>query len=93
MDTRSALIGSVEAFDKLHTNVKDYALVIPDFKMPVMNGNILCTKLMDINPKLKVILMSAYPDVECDTTRITFLQKLIPIAVLLKTVKETFAVK
>jgi YesN/AraC family two-component response regulator len=62
-------------------------------KMPVLNGNILCTKLMDINPKLKVILISAYPDVECDTSRFTFFQKSIPIAVLLKTAKKIFATK
>ncbi|HJT84150.1 MAG TPA: response regulator [Nitrososphaeraceae archaeon] len=53
----------VMAFNKLQTNLEDYGLIISDFKMPVMNGNILCTKLMDINPKLKVILISAYHDV------------------------------
>ena len=49
-----------------------YGLVISDFKMPVMNGNILCNKLMDIYPKIKVILISVYQDVEYDTSRFTF---------------------
>ena len=84
---------SVNAFEKLQTNLEIYGLVISDFKMPLMNGNILCTRLMDINPKLKVILISAYQDVECDTSKFTFLQKPIPIAVLLKTVKVILAAK
>lgn len=78
-----------EALNRLQTNLEDYALVISDFKMPTMNGNILCGKLMNINPKLKFILISAYQDVECDTSRFIFLNKPIQIYHLLKTVKET----
>jgi DNA-binding NtrC family response regulator len=78
-----------EALKRLQTNLEDYALVISDFKMPVMNGNILCNKLIDINPKLKVILISAYQDVECDISKFIFLNKPIQISQLLKIVKET----
>jgi two-component SAPR family response regulator len=57
--------------------------------MPTMNGNELCTKLKNINPELQVILISAYEDVQCDKSKITFIRKPIPIAQLLKVVKET----
>jgi FixJ family two-component response regulator len=56
--------------------------------MPAMNGNDLCTKLMRLNPELKIILMSAYEDVQCDTSKFRFLNKPISITRLLKIVKE-----
>ena len=56
----------VEAYNKLKHSLKEYSLVISDYKMPKMNGNELCTKLISINSQLKVILMSAYQDVEYD---------------------------
>ena len=56
--------------------------------MPRMNGNELCTKLMNINSQLKVILMSAYHDVEYDKSKFTFITKPISIDKLLKIVNE-----
>ena len=58
-----------------------------------MNGNELCTKLMNINSQLKVSLMSAYQDVEYDKSKFTFITKPIPIAKLVKIVNETLANK
>jgi YesN/AraC family two-component response regulator len=61
--------------------------------MPIMNGNELCSKLMDINPNLKVILISAYQDIEYDTSRFAFLHKPITVAHLLQIVKENLSNK
>jgi two-component SAPR family response regulator len=58
-----------------------------------MNGNELCTKLMNINSQLKVSLMSAYQDVEYDKSKFTFITKPIPITKLVKIVNETLANK
>ncbi|HJT84456.1 MAG TPA: hypothetical protein VJ697_08235 [Nitrososphaeraceae archaeon] len=55
--------------------------------MPVMDGNELCTKLIHINPNLKVILMSAYSDVRYDKEKFLFVNKPISITQLLKLVK------
>lgn len=55
---------SIEAYNKLQHDLGEYSLVISDFRMPRMNGIELCTKLMSINYQLKVILMSAYHDIE-----------------------------
>jgi DNA-binding NtrC family response regulator len=81
----------LEAYNTLQGSLEEYSLVLSDFRMPRMNGNELCTKLMSINSQLKVILMSAYPDVEYDKSKFTFISKPMPIAKLLKTVNETLA--
>ncbi|HET7642991.1 MAG TPA: response regulator [Nitrososphaeraceae archaeon] len=78
----------LEALNHIEKNPEQYGLVISDFKMPVMNGNELCTKLININPNFKVILMSAYADVKYDKERFLFVNKPIPIAQLLGLVKE-----
>ena len=56
--------------------------------MPVMDGNELCTKLIHINPNLKVILMSAYSDVRYDKEKFLFVNKPISIAQLIEIVKK-----
>ena len=84
---------SIEAYNKLQHNLEEYSLVISDFRMPRMDGNELCTKLISINSQLKVILMSAYHDVEYDKSKFTFITKPIPIAKLVKIVNETLAIE
>ena len=81
----------IEAYNKLRQSLEEYSLIISDFRMPRMNGNELCTKLISINSQLKVILMSAYHDVEYDKSKFTFISKPMPIAKLLKIVNETLA--
>ena len=79
---------SVEALEYVRENHKKYSLVISDFRMPKLDGYELCTELLNYDPKIKVILMSAYYDIKCDKSRFTFLSKPIPIARLLKSVNE-----
>jgi len=80
-----------EALNHIQKKPEEYTLVISDFKMPLMNGHVLCTKLMDLNPNLKIILMSAYANIECDISKFTVVHKPIPIARLLKIVKESLS--
>ena len=56
-----------------------------------MNGNALSTKLIGINSELKVILMSAYENIECDSSKFTFIRKPIKISNLIKIVKDRLA--
>ena len=84
-----AFADPIEAFNHIQKRPMEYALILSDFKMPVMNGNELCTKLMNLNPELKIILMSAYENIEYDTSKFTFIQKPMSIARLLKIVKES----
>ena len=48
--------------------------------MPKLNGYELCNKLRQLNPKLQVILMSAYDSIECDTSKYKLIKKPILIA-------------
>jgi two-component system, response regulator YesN len=84
----STFTDPIEAFDKLKNHLEDYALVISDYRMPKMNGNILCTKLINLNPDLKIILISAYDDIEYDASRFDFIRKPISTDQLLKMVKK-----
>ena len=56
--------------------------------MPIMNGNELCTKLINLNPNLKVFLMSACPDLKYDKEKILFVNKPISIARLIELTNE-----
>mgnify|MGYP003577770420 CR=1 FL=1 len=59
--------------------------------MPKLNGHELCTKLKRLNPELKVILMSAYDTVECNTPKFTFIKKPIRISQLHQIVRNNLA--
>jgi DNA-binding NtrC family response regulator len=59
--------------------------------MPKLNGHELCTKLIQINPELEVILMSAYDSLECDTSKFTIIKKPILMAQLLQIVRDILA--
>ena len=76
----------LEALNHIGSNPDKYNLIISDFRMPHMTGNELCTKLLDLNPYLKVILMSAYPELEHNKA-FRFVSKPIQISQLLEIVK------
>ena len=50
-------------------------------------------KLRQLNPEFKVILMSAYENIEDDISKFTFMRKPTTIAKLLLIVKNTIAEK
>ena len=82
----------IQAYNHIQKNPNDYGLILSDYRMSVMNGNELCTKLMRINSQFKVILMSAYENIE-DVSKFKFMRKLTTIANLLQIVKNTIAEK
>lgn len=59
--------------------------------MPKLNGHELRTKLIQLNPKLQVILISAFDTIECDTSNFTFIKKPILIAQLVQIVRNSLA--
>jgi DNA-binding NtrC family response regulator len=83
----------IQAYKHIQKNPNDYSLILSDYRMPVMNGNELCTKLMKINSEFKVILMSAYENIEDDISKFTFMRKPTTIANLLQIVKNTITEK
>jgi DNA-binding NtrC family response regulator len=48
------------ALEHFRINCKNYSLVISDIRMPGMNGFEFVLKVREINPAVKVLLMSAF---------------------------------
>ena len=88
-----AFTDPIQAYNHIQKNPNDYGLILSDYRMPVMNGNELCTKLMRINSEFKVILMSAYENIEVDISKFKFMRKPTTIANLLQIVKNTISEK
>ena len=78
---------SEEALSHITKNPEDFDLIISDYRMPDINGNDLCTKLLTFNSSLNIILMSAFQDFEYNP-KFKFRGKSIPISKLLIIVKE-----
>lgn len=86
-----AFTDSIAALNHIQDNPEEFGLVISDYRMPQMNGYELCTKLIEFNPNLKVILISAYDLLERDNAKFTFLHKPISIAKLVSVVNEAIS--
>lgn len=50
----------VNALEHLKINKKDYAVMISDLRMPVINGVQLLKAVKDLNPLARTILMTSY---------------------------------
>ena len=87
-----AFTDPIEAYNHIQKNPNDNGLILSDYRMSVMNGNELCTKLMRINSGFKVILMSSYENIE-DVSKFKFMRKPTTIANLLPIAKNTIAKK
>ena len=85
--TVSTFTNPIDALTHLETHIHDYDLIISDYKMPCLSGNTLCQKLLTINPELKVIIISAYANIDCDR-QFTFVSKPLSMPQLLKVVSE-----
>ena len=48
------------ALEHFRINHKDYSLIISDIRMPVMNGFQFISEARKINPKVKILLMTAF---------------------------------
>ena len=48
------------ALEHFRINQKDYSLIVSDIRMPVMNGFEFVRKARKINPKVKILLMTAF---------------------------------
>lgn len=77
-------------------NSQSYRLVVTDVRMPKMNGFEFASNVREINPKVKIVLMSAFElsDVEYSAALHSlkidgFLRKPVEIPTLIKEVRDT----
>ena len=88
------------ALEHFRFNCKDYALVISDIRMPAMNGFEFTRKIREVNPAIKVLLMSAF---EINSTELSaglegakiegFIQKPISLHQLSSIVQEQLEIQ
>jgi DNA-binding NtrC family response regulator len=79
----------IEAINNIQQMPEEFGLVISDYRMPLINGFEVCAKLIDLNPELKVVIISAFDLMEEDrNSKFTFINKPITIAKLLSVVNE-----
>jgi PleD family two-component response regulator len=81
----------VLAYKYIKENLSKYSLLITDHRMSQMNGLFLATKLLEINPKMNVIIMSTLvDDLECNY-KFNILKKPISIYKLVSIVNESIS--
>ena len=56
----SAFTNPEEALQNFKSNSEDYCLMLSDIRMPEMSGIQLARKVKEINPKVKVLLMTSF---------------------------------
>jgi DNA-binding NtrC family response regulator len=82
----------IEAINNIQQMPEEFGLVISDYRMPLINGFEVCAKLIDLNPELKVVIISAFDLMEEDRNpKFTFINKPITIAKLISVVNESFS--
>ena len=76
------------AYEHIKENFSKYSLIITDYKMPQMNGLILASKLLELNKKMNIVILSAYEEVG-DDNNYRLLKKPLKISTLIKIVEES----
>jgi YesN/AraC family two-component response regulator len=56
----SAFTNPEEALQNFKSNSEDYCLMLSDIRMPELSGIQLARKVKEINPKVKVVLMTSF---------------------------------
>ena len=78
------------AYQYIKENSNKYSLLIINDKMPKINALFLSTKLLEINPKLNVILLSNFKDFKYNY-KFNILKKRVSISKLINAVNESIS--
>jgi two-component system C4-dicarboxylate transport response regulator DctD len=84
----SSFTDPVVAYEHIKKNSDKYSLLIIDDKMPNVNGLFMGTKLLEINPKLNVIIMCDFANLKCNY-KFNILKKRVSISKLIDAVNES----
>jgi hypothetical protein len=79
------------AYKQIQENPDKYSLLIINDKMPDVNGLLIGTKLLEINPKLNVIILSDYfATLKCNY-KFNILKKHILISILIYVINKSIS--
>jgi DNA-binding NtrC family response regulator len=88
--TVSSFTDSSLTYQHIKENPNQYSLLIINDKMPEINALFLSTKLLEINPKLNVILLSNFKDFKYNY-KFNILKKRVSIFKLINAVNESIS--
>ena len=78
------------AYQQIKENSNEYSLLIINDKMPKINALFLSTKLLEVNPKLNVILLSNFKDFKYNY-KFNILKKRVSLFKLISAVNESIS--
>jgi len=78
------------AYQQIKENSNEYSLLIINDKTPKINALFLSTKLLEVNPKLNVILLSNFKDFKYNY-KFNILKKRVSISKLINAVNESIS--
>ena len=78
------------AYQQIKENSHEYSLLIINDNMPKINALFLSTKLLEVNPKLNVILLSNFKDFKYNY-KFNILKKRVSISKLINAVNESIS--
>ena len=92
----SAFTNPEEALQNFQSNPKDYCLMLSDIRMPGMSGIRLARKVKQINPNVKVVLMTSFEIKDNEFSKVFpstqvdgFVQKPVDIKTLTNKILDT----
>jgi DNA-binding NtrC family response regulator len=74
--------------DYIHKYPNEFGLIVIDYRMPQMLGCELSNKISNINPKIKMILITAYDDVINNDLNLEVVKKPITNTKLLQIIQQ-----
>ena len=88
--TVSSFTDPLLAYRHIQENPDKYTLVIVDEKIFNLNGLFSSTKLLEINPKLNVIILNEFVNLKCNY-KFNILKKRVSISKLIDVVNESIS--
>jgi DNA-binding NtrC family response regulator len=73
--------------DYVHQHPDEFSLIIVDYRMSPMQGSELANKISAINPKIKMMLITAYDDIPNNDLNLEIVKKPITLRKLLQIIR------
>jgi two-component SAPR family response regulator len=74
--------------DYIHEYPNRFGLIIVDYKMSTMQGDELANEIAAINPKIKMILITAYDDIGNNDLNLEIVKEQIILSKLLQIIQQ-----
>ena len=74
--------------DYVHRHPSEFDLIIIDYRMSPLQGCELSNKISKINPKIKMVLITAYDDIKNNSLNLEIVKKPITLSRLLQIIQQ-----